>query len=95
MENGPFISDFSSYKPPILGDFPASHVWLPEGNQQLKVYDSYLESILARKPHFDHFAKGVAHAEFRGKTTSDITARVKQSETSGPTNLGKLIIIFH
>ena len=28
LENGPFISDFPSYKPRHFGDFPASHVWL-------------------------------------------------------------------
>ena len=41
LENPPFIDDFPSYKPPVIGHFSAGHVWLLEevndnaGNQQL------------------------------------------------------------
>ena len=31
-KNPPFIDDLPTYTPPSMGDFPACHVWFPEGN---------------------------------------------------------------
>ena len=31
LENGPFLAVIVLIKPPFIVDFPASHVWLPEG----------------------------------------------------------------
>ena len=55
LENGPLISD-SPIKPPFIEDFPASHVWLPEGTVAWAFLDAKrqnnLRSALAKVcPH--------------------------------------------
>ena len=32
------LDEFPRYKPPFIGDFPASHVWLPKGNDYKTMY---------------------------------------------------------